>query len=587
MGGEAGTIATTPGASPMKYEGQHSSTQPDPRVRTYYWAGTKYYYLPIYEKTLFPPLVARALGSDNTIDRNRLQMRESIIKAAAGHYSDVKIPVDRIDSDVLDFLRVELKPFNMGLVLQVCSSFLFDDDFFDWVMQQKQVGLEIILDERNEKVDQRLRRLLDSSLDCHLSVVVHRDLNWRERLSEVVLENFRTIHLYFSYQFELTSPFLNCKESHSLVGLLRQRFPQHDFLPPKGVDLWDHRARSDFDMEPLVQPCWQSRSENPQVKYSVVIPTYNNQNHLRVVLKHLYKQNIGLDHFEVIVVDDGGTDQTQPLVLGLLHSLPQPMNFKYVFFQRHRKRVMGDSQYRAGISRNVGVKNSEGEILCFLDSDIVTPPDYLQKVGEALTNYDAVQAKRINLSQAASSLDFWYEAVDEEQDCIPDEPYWEDFIATTTHWERRPYNWKYVCTHSFSLRKDVFWEVGGLKKNYIFYGFEDTDLGYRLVKGGYRLHLLDCRVYHMFHENSRSEFLNLSSLRHTLLSRTAQIFYLHHLDEDIFANLLGFMEPEPTLRRVVRRALNTMSLTFLWRARPPVYSSLRGVRSEVKGGRPC
>ena len=245
-----------------------------------------------------------------------------------------------------------------------------------------------------------------------------------------------------------------------MVGLLRKKFDSHNFLPPKGVDLWDHRARSDFDMEPFVFPCLQTQSQNPKVRYSVIIPTYNNQNHLRVVLRHLYKQNVGLDAFEVIVVDDGGTDQTQSLVFELLESFPEPMNFKYIFFQRHRQRVMGDSQYRAGISRNLGVKNCQGEILSFLDSDIIVPVDYLQKVDKSLETYDAIQAKRINLSQAASSLSFEYDKMNPKEDLIPDEPYWEEFVEKTKDWDKLPYNWKYVCTHSFSMRKDLFWKVG-------------------------------------------------------------------------------------------------------------------------------
>ncbi len=559
----------------MTKDPMHSSIQPDPAVKSYFWEGTKYYYLPLFSRTLMDPVIETALGARNPVDRSWPQIRESVLKAKAGHYSHIKIPLDRVENQVVHgiekYLQVET---DLGLIYQVCSSFLYDDEFYAWLKTLGPVHVEWVLDERNKTIDSRLLEISTGLAESHVSVVVHRDLDWRHILGGPVFQKFKTIHLYYSYQFELSSPFLNCKESHKIVGMLRKKFPRHEFLPPKGVDLWDHRARSDFDMEPLVYPCFQTQSATPDLKYSVIIPTYNNQNHLRVVLKHLYKQNVGLDQFEVIVVDDGGTDQTQPLVIELLNSFPKPMNFKYVFFQRHRKRVMGDSQYRAGISRNVGVKNSDADILCFLDSDIITPSDYLQKVGEGLQDYDALQAKRINLSQYASHLEFDYDKVDEDKDCIPDESYWEEFIANTTHWDQLPYNWKYVCTHSFSLRKDLFWKVGGLKKNYIFYGFEDTDLGYRLVKGGFKLHLLDAKVYHMFHENTRSEFMNLKSLRHSLLSRTAQIFYLHHLDEDIFENLLGFMEPEPTFQRVINRIFKTMSLQFLWRPRPMVYRSV-------------
>ncbi len=553
----------------------HSSIQPDLNVQSYYWRGAKYYYIPLFSKTLFPEIVETALGAKNPIDRNERQLRDCLLKAKAAQYSHVKIPLDRTEDPIVAELIEMANAEGLKVIVQVCTSFLFDESFFLWLKDQTDLQVEWILDQRNDVIDKRMLEISRCCRESYVSVVVHRTLDWREILGGSVFDRFKEIHLYFSYQFNLSSPFLNCKEGHKIVGMLRKQFPRHKFLPPKGVDLWDHRARSDFDMEPLVYPCFQTRSKKPNLKFSVVIPTYNNQNHLRVVLRHLYKQNVGLDQFEVIVVDDGGTDQTQPLVIDLLKSFPKPMNFKYVFFQRHRERTMGDSQYRAGISRNVGVKNSEAEILCFLDSDIIVPSNYLMSVEDGLRNHDALQARRINLSYSASSLQLEYDKVNRKEDCIADEPYWEDFIKNTRDWNQLPFNWKYVCTHSFSLRKDVFWEVGGLKKNYIFYGFEDTDLGYRLVKGGYKLRLLDVDVFHMFHENSRSEFLNLKSLRHSLLSRTAQIFYLHHLDEDIFENLLGFMEPEPTFQRVVNRIVRTLSLQFLWRPRPMVYRSVR------------
>ncbi len=558
----------------------HSSIQECTDLKSYISDSCKYYYLPLFYESLFNSTEAAALGANNYKNRTRAEVRESLLKAQKGRYSHIKIPFDRVGDEMIDWTITQAVMRSFKVVLQVPSRFLFDNVFFSSLAEMSgELTVEWIHDSNDNRVIERLSTLSGHFQETHLSVIVHKQTNWTELLIPAILRQYKSIHLYFSYQLYAEDPFLNCKESHKVVGMLRKKFPGVSFLPPKGVDLWDRRARHDFDMEPFVLPCFEAQSRNPKIRFSVIIPTYNNQNHLRVVLKHLYGQNVGVDIFEVIIVDDGGTDQTQRLVLELLESFPETMNIKYIFFPRGRQRVMGDSQYRAGISRNLGVKNSVGDILCFLDSDIIVPSRYLEKVEEALKTWDAVQARRINLSRQASSLGFLYDAVDESKQCIPDEPYWEKFIKTDA-WHELPYSWKYVCTHSFSLRKDLFWKVGGLKKNYIFYGFEDTDLGYRLVKSGYKLHLLPVRVYHMFHENTRSEFMNMKSLRHNLLSRTAQIFYLHHLDEDIFENLLGFMEPEPTLYRLFSRFCETLSFQFLWKSKPNVYKTLSEVKFE-------
>ena len=560
----------------------HPSIRTNENLANYISDECKYYYLPLFEETLFDSRLSRTLGAKNFEERKYSGIRTSLVKARKAHYSHIKIPFDGVDNEKIKWTITRAEELNLGIVLQICVSFLFDDEFFLGLKKlSSSLEIEWVLDSSHEKVVSRVSEVSQSFKETHVSVVVHKNLNWKGLSRFFLSQSVQRVHLYFSYQLDPREPNLNCKESHKVVGLLRKKFPKISFLPPKGVDLWDHRALPDFDMEPYCLPCFQTSSRNPTIKYSIVIPTFNNQNHLRVVLRHLYQQDVGLDNFEVVVVDDGGTDQTQLLVLELLKSFPDEMNFKYIFFQRPRKRVMGDSQYRAGISRNLGVKNSEGEILCFLDSDIIVANDYLKKVDLALQSFDAVQAKRINLSQTASSLHFSYASVDEKKDCVADEPYWEDFLKSKD-WHQMPYNWKYVCTHSFSIRKDLFWKLGGLKKNFIYYGFEDTDLGFRLVKRGYKLHLLDEKVYHMFHENTRSEFMNLKSLRHSLLSRTAQIFYLHHLDEDIYENLLGFMEPEPTFRRLLSRTMETLSLQFLWRPSPMVYKSISRVKRSEK-----
>ena len=452
--------------------------------------------------------------------------------------------------------------------------FLRDDKFFSYLRNQNQnLEIEWVFDSTDGRIEKRLLGLSKYFRFCHLSIPVCKQLDWNPIVHSLVFESFSDIHLYFDYQFSDSGTSMDCKQVHKLIGLLEKKFPEKTFLPPKGVDLWDPRAHHDFNMEPYILPCFETRSKNPEVQYSVIIPTFNNQNHLQVVIKHLYQQNIGPNAFEIIVVDDGSTDQTQSLLMELLDSFTDSLNFKYIFFPRSRKRVMGDFQYRAGISRNLGVKNAVGEILCFLDSDIVIPRDYLQKVGKALEAWDGVQAKRIQLSQKASHLDFQYGNHDPGKDTTTTSDYLKEFIETP-NWHLLPFNWKYVCTYGFSIRRELFWKLGGIRKNFICYGFEDVELGYRLVKRGYRLHLLDLEVFHLFHEDERSEFSNLQSLRHRLLTCTAQIFYLHHLDKDIYKDLLVFMGPEPISSHFIHSLIKILSLQFLWKPKEKVYSSL-------------
>lgn len=523
----------------------HSSLQPSPHLRDVLSETIRFYHLPLWEKSRIDPRKALELGWIEAKNRNFESIENSIYKAKCSRIPSVLVPFDRMDS-VYTAMVQYTQSHSMGLILQVPFSVL-NLDQVNWLLNQaRSIEVDILFDENpSESAGEKKEwiRQLQNVCKVTFHIFVDKGTDWSVFKKTGWLDLSSVWHLYFPYESETHSLNLSVQEIARMMKLLKIKCPDKVFLPPRGIDLWDTRALADLNMEPFFEPCFQTQSQNPAICYSVIIPTYNNQNHLRVVLRHLYQQSIGLDQFEVIVVDDGSSDQTQEKVQTWLSTLPTPFNFKYVFSPRTRERKMGDGQYRAGISRHLGVKNAVGDIFCFLDSDIVVPKSYLSDVGQCLQTFDGIQAKRINLSQAASHLQMNIDQLQSDQDLIPDEPYWQEFLQEKA-WHQRPYNWKYVCTHSFSVKKSTYWDIGGLKRNYIFYGFEDTDLGYRLVKNGYRLHLLDREVYHLYHEDQRSEFANLHYLRHQLLTRTAQIFYRHHLDPDIFENLRGFMKSQ-------------------------------------------
>ena len=95
---------------------------------------------------------------------------------------------------------------------------------------------------------------------------------------------------------------------------------------------------------------------------SVVIPTYNRKDMLREALNSLAQQTYPTDRFEIIVVDDGSTDGTDQIAAGAF-----PFTLRY-FWQTNQ----GDAT-----ARNLGARQSQADILVFLDDDILVEPDYL------------------------------------------------------------------------------------------------------------------------------------------------------------------------------------------------------------------
>lgn len=97
--------------------------------------------------------------------------------------------------------------------------------------------------------------------------------------------------------------------------------------------------------------------------FSVIIPTYNRANFILKTLDTVFNQTF--QDFEVIVVDDCSTDNTE----ALLKPLVIEGKIKYI---RH------EQNYERGKSRNTGMKHAQGLYATFLDSDDYLYPDNLK-----------------------------------------------------------------------------------------------------------------------------------------------------------------------------------------------------------------
>ena len=107
-------------------------------------------------------------------------------------------------------------------------------------------------------------------------------------------------------------------------------------------------------------------------RFSIVIPSYQSKMQLGNTLRALDKQNgISKDSYEVIVVDDGSSDGTGEYI----GKIPKGYEFKYRYLER------GPESSR-GRTRNTGIGLADGEIIVFLDSDILVREDYLEKMDE-------------------------------------------------------------------------------------------------------------------------------------------------------------------------------------------------------------
>ncbi len=108
-------------------------------------------------------------------------------------------------------------------------------------------------------------------------------------------------------------------------------------------------------------------------KLSIIIPCYNCATTLREAVDSCYKQNLALEDFEIIMVDDGSTDMTHDLMTKLA---AEHSNIRTISHTENRG---------GGAARNSGIRASAGEVIYCLDSDNFFAPQSIRALLEFLS----------------------------------------------------------------------------------------------------------------------------------------------------------------------------------------------------------
>ncbi|HWS35802.1 MAG TPA: glycosyltransferase [Actinoplanes sp.] len=228
------------------------------------------------------------------------------------------------------------------------------------------------------------------------------------------------------------------------------------------------------------------------MKASLVIPTHNCWNLVDNCLLSLRHVRVPAgDELEVVVVDDGSTDATADTVRAHLGLVP---GLRYLFLPR------SESSSRSS-ARNAGARAATGELLIFLDGDQIVSPDFVERHLDAHRADDsaAVIGFRKYLKPGPSDVDAYCRSGDESYLApITSDDMRLDLLDRLAYLPGQPATaWHLFFSCNISVRRTVFWAVGGGSEEFTGWGLEDSELGYRLSRHGCRFVLdRDGRVYH-------------------------------------------------------------------------------------------
>ncbi len=192
---------------------------------------------------------------------------------------------------------------------------------------------------------------------------------------------------------------------------------------------------------------------------SVVIPTYNRRPILEKCLLALEQQQTSgtpVERYEVVVVDDGSTDGTPTWLR---------QNTERFAHVRLIEQVHGGPAE----GRNRGVEHARGDVIVFIDSDLVVTPVFLAKHAEALQQ---------SWSRTGDRLCFTYGAVINTANF--EEP-------TKERHKLRDLSWAYFATGNVAIDRSILQRSGLFDTGFRLYGWEDLELGERLRRMKVRL----------------------------------------------------------------------------------------------------
>lgn len=411
----------------------------------------------------------------------------------------------------------------------------YADAIADWIFQGG--AIEAVFDEAWDETDLEFLRRLHTVVDNRLrALLIPSRLTGLLALVDALPAPLApTAEILFPFSPDGDVNHLSCDEVHAtLVDIANKRT---DFVvrPSRSYDRPGLGLPSWFETEPDAEPLLKSSSLNPAPRISVIVPSLNRKENLINTLRHLQRQDLEADAFEVIIIDDGSDDGTFARIREHLMRSPMRFNLRYYALPRPFPRRPGDYLHRAGIARNFGVRKSTGDTLVFVDADVLVPPDFLNDVLLQQNEVDVVQYERVQIPFHKASQRPRYQELDPKRDGIRSASSESERVYEAgKNWSELPMHWRYTSTSCLAVRRAHFLAIGGFARSFRSYGMEDMFLGWQLAKLDVRWRACRKPVFHLRPSDELSEYGHSRPRKRAIMARSARNFYLLTLDEGFY-----------------------------------------------------
>lgn len=253
--------------------------------------------------------------------------------------------------------------------------------------------------------------------------------------------------------------------------------------------------------------------ENPEYteKISIVVPVYNRAERLSRCLAGICKQTYPIELMEVIVADDGSSDD----VLDVVEKYSKIINIRYV--------KQRDEGYRLSAVRNLGIRMSLHRNISIIDCDLIPLPGFIESFMKYLHHFDNVvllgHQKFVDptgisdddILQDVAILDKMQEILSENETMD------SKGLSVTKDWRYKLYEetnylkddqfpYRAFSSGHVAYRKAAIESAGFYDESFKVWGSEDNETGYRLFqKGFYFIPILDALDLHQEPPSGKNE----------------------------------------------------------------------------------
>ena len=189
------------------------------------------------------------------------------------------------------------------------------------------------------------------------------------------------------------------------------------------------------------------------VSISVIVPAYNAAATIAECMAALSNQSLPQSEYEVIVVDDGSTDNTADIAA------------------RYGARVLRQANSGPAVARNKGIAEARGAVILFTDADCAPAPEWIQEMVAPLDDPQIEGCKGVYRTRQENLTARFIQVEYEDR---------------YDHTARHKYV-DFIDTYAAGYRRDILVASGGFNTSFPLASVEDQELSFRLAGTGHKM----------------------------------------------------------------------------------------------------